>query len=180
MPELVIRGLRDCDAGSLLLAALHGPLDPSVRDRIVAESHGNPLALLELPRAWSAAEFAGGFGLPDSQPLASLIEQAYVRRLKSLPAETQLLVLAAAAEPRAHLLYGEWLRREGRRIDAREQLRTAHDMLSPGLEDQGPVAQVGHEHRGRHGITGPDTAPVAGGRPLTIAVTATDPLEALA
>ena len=99
LPELAIRGLSDTDARALLLDNLQGPLDPAVCDQIVFESHGNPLALLELPRTWTVADLAGGFGLPDSPPVASKIEESYVRRLVSLPAETQLLVLAAAAEP---------------------------------------------------------------------------------
>jgi DNA-binding CsgD family transcriptional regulator len=78
---------------------MHGPLDVPVADRIIAESHGNPLALLELPRTWRAAELAGGFGLPGSRPVADKLERSYVQRLRLLPADTQLLVLAAAAEP---------------------------------------------------------------------------------
>jgi hypothetical protein len=70
-----------------------------VRDRIVAETRGNPLALLELPAGLSAAELAGGFGLPGAAALASRIEQSFLRRLQSLPAQTQRLVLVAAAEP---------------------------------------------------------------------------------
>ncbi len=99
LPELSIHGLGDSDARALLLDNVYGPLDAAVCDQIVTESHGNPLALLELPRSWSAADLAGGFGLPDSQPVVSKIEQSYVRRLRVLPSETQLLVLAAAAEP---------------------------------------------------------------------------------
>jgi DNA-binding CsgD family transcriptional regulator len=99
LPELPIRGLGDSDARALLLDNVHGPLDVAVCDQIVTESHGNPLALLELPRTWNAAALAGGFGLPGSQPVAGRIEQSYVRRLRLLPADTQLLVLAAAAEP---------------------------------------------------------------------------------
>jgi DNA-binding NarL/FixJ family response regulator len=99
LPELAIRGLTTTDARTLLLAALHGPVDAAVTDRIVAESHGNPLALLELPRTWSAAELAGGFGMPGTVPLADRIEQSYLRRLRSLPSETQRVLLAAAAEP---------------------------------------------------------------------------------
>ena len=72
---------------------------PRVCDQIVAESHGNPLALLELPRTWNVTGLAGGFGLPGGQPVASRIEQSYVRRLQPLPADTRLLVLTAAAEP---------------------------------------------------------------------------------
>ena len=70
LPELVIGGLREDDARALLDSALTGPLDTLVRDQIVAEAHGNPLALLELPRGWTAAELAGGFGLPGPVPLA--------------------------------------------------------------------------------------------------------------
>ena len=80
-------------------SAIPGRLDERVRDRIVAETRGNPLALLELPRGLTPAELAGGFGLPDARPLASRIEQSFLRRLESLPAETQRLLLVAAAEP---------------------------------------------------------------------------------
>jgi DNA-binding CsgD family transcriptional regulator len=99
LPELPIGGLGDRDARALLLGNLYGPLDAAVGDQIVTESHGNPLALLELPRTWNALALAGGFGLPGSQPVAGKIEQSYVRRLRLLPADTQLLVLTAAAEP---------------------------------------------------------------------------------
>ena len=81
LPELPIGGLGDSDARALLLDNVHGPLDAAVCDQIVTESHGNPLALLELPRTWNAAELAGGFGLPGSQPVAGKIEQSYARRL---------------------------------------------------------------------------------------------------
>jgi DNA-binding CsgD family transcriptional regulator len=99
LPELPIGGLGDSDARALLLDNVYGPLDAAVCDQIVTESHGNPLALLELPRTWTTPSLAGGFGLPASQPLAGKIEQSYTRRLRQLPAETRLLALAAAAEP---------------------------------------------------------------------------------
>jgi DNA-binding CsgD family transcriptional regulator/tetratricopeptide (TPR) repeat protein len=99
LPALPIGGLGDGDARALLLGSVHGPLDAAVGHQIVTESHGNPLALLELPRTWRAANLAGGFGLPGSQPVVSRIEQSYTRRLQLLPADTRLLVLAAAAEP---------------------------------------------------------------------------------
>jgi DNA-binding CsgD family transcriptional regulator len=99
LPDLPVGGLADTDARALLMAALHAPLDVRVRDRIVAESRGNPLALLELPRAWSATQLAGGFGLPDAVPLTNDVELAYLRRVQSLPTDAQRLVLAAAAEP---------------------------------------------------------------------------------
>jgi DNA-binding CsgD family transcriptional regulator len=98
LPELRVSGLADADARELLLSSVHGPLDVAICDRIVAESRGNPLALFELPRTWSA-ELAGGFGLPDLRPIADKIEQSYIRRLLELPADTRLLLLVAAAEP---------------------------------------------------------------------------------
>jgi DNA-binding CsgD family transcriptional regulator len=99
LPELSVGGLGDSDALALLLENLQGPLDAAVSQRIVAESHGNPLALLEFPRTWSVAELAGGFGLPEGFAVTGRIEDGYVRRLQRLPPDTQLLVLAAAAEP---------------------------------------------------------------------------------
>ena len=99
LPELVVRGLRVIDARALLASAIPGRLDERVRDRIVAETRGNPLALLELPRGLTAAEMAGGFGRPDARPLASQIEQSFMRRIDSLPGVTQRLLLTAAAEP---------------------------------------------------------------------------------
>jgi DNA-binding CsgD family transcriptional regulator len=99
LPALGVDGLGLADARTLLLDNLSGPFDATVCEQIIAESHGNPLALLELPRTWNAAELAGGFGLPARQPVGSKIEQSYATRLLALPAETQLLVLTAAAEP---------------------------------------------------------------------------------
>ncbi len=99
LPELVVKGVSDDDARLLLESGLRGPLDERVRDRFVAETRGNPLALLELPRGLTTAELAGGFGLPDTPALADRIEQSFLRRLESVPPETQLLLLTAAAEP---------------------------------------------------------------------------------
>ena len=98
LPELAISPLEDGDARKLLLENVHGPLDAAVCDQIITESHGNPLALLELPRTWNSAELAGGFGIPAS-PVAGKIEQSYARRIQLLPFESQLFVLIAAAEP---------------------------------------------------------------------------------
>jgi DNA-binding CsgD family transcriptional regulator len=99
IPVMVIGGLNDSDARALLDSVVPGRLDERVRDRIVAETRGNPLALLELPLGLTAAELAGGFGRPDARPVASLIEQSFLRRVRALPVETQRLLLAAAAEP---------------------------------------------------------------------------------
>ena len=105
LAELVVRGLGDRDARALLETALSAPLDERVRDRIVAETHGNPLALLQLPRGQSADELAGGFGLPAASELPDRIEQSFLRRLDPLPARD-----AAAAADRG--------RRAGRRPGA--------------------------------------------------------------
>lgn len=99
LPDLVLGGLDSADARALLDSAVLGRLDDQVRDRIVAETRGNPLALLELPRGLTAAELAGGFQRPDARPLAGQIEQTFVRRIQSLPDEAQRLLLTAAAEP---------------------------------------------------------------------------------
>ena len=99
LPPLTVGGLSSGDARALLESVTPGRLDKWVRDRIVAETRGNPLALLELPQGLSAAELAGGFGLPDTPTLASRIERSFLRRFESLPVKTQRLLLAAAAEP---------------------------------------------------------------------------------
>ena len=99
LPELLLGGLREPDARALLDAAWPGRLDEQVRDRVIAESHGNPLALLELPRGLPPAELAGGFGLSDVAPLSNRIEQSFLRRLDSLPDPSRRLLLLAAAEP---------------------------------------------------------------------------------
>ena len=99
LPELVVVGLGDDDAQALLEMVLAGPLDARVRDRIVAETHGNPLALLELPRGRTPDELAGGFGLNGEPALAGQIEVHYQQRLSALPLSTRLLLLIAAAEP---------------------------------------------------------------------------------
>ena len=99
LPVMVVGGLGDADARALLDSAAPGRLDDRVRDRILAESNGNPLALLELPKGLTSAELAGWFGRPDARPVVNLIEQSFLRRVRSLPVEAQRLLLAAAAEP---------------------------------------------------------------------------------
>jgi len=99
LPELVIEGLATDEARLLLDAAIPGPLDERVKARILDEARGNPLALIELPRGLTPAELAGGFALPDARPLVSRIEETFRQRLRTLPRDTQLLLLTAAAEP---------------------------------------------------------------------------------
>jgi len=99
LPELRLDGLGETDARALLTAAVRAPLDDRVRDRIVAEARGNPLALLELPRGTPSVQLAGGFQVLDALNVPSRIEDAFRRRSGRLPADTQLLLLVAAAEP---------------------------------------------------------------------------------
>jgi DNA-binding CsgD family transcriptional regulator len=103
LPELVVEGLREGDARALLDSALTGPLDPRVRDQIVAETRGNPLALLELPRGLTPAELAGGFGLPGTITISGRIEESFRRQVDALPAQTRRLLLIAAADPTGDL-----------------------------------------------------------------------------
>ncbi|MGW3415675.1 AAA family ATPase [Streptomyces sp. NPDC000888] len=99
LPELLVRGLGEEDSRRLLDSVVTGSLDPRVRDRIVAEARGNPLALLELPHGLTAVEMAGGFDGLTARPLAGQIETGYLRRIQALPAEAQQLLLVAALEP---------------------------------------------------------------------------------
>jgi DNA-binding CsgD family transcriptional regulator len=99
LPELVLRGLSASDARALLDSVWPGRLDEAVLNRVVAEAHGNPLALLELPQTVTPAQLAGGFGFPDVTPIANRIEQSFLRRVESLPDDTRRLLLTAAAEP---------------------------------------------------------------------------------
>ncbi|HTQ93267.1 MAG TPA: AAA family ATPase, partial [Streptosporangiaceae bacterium] len=103
LPELVVGGLCEADARELLAQELRWPLDERVQERIVAETRGNPLALLELPHSLPMTELAGGFGLPetnpDAMPLSGRIEDCFLRRIGDLPVSTRLLLLVAAAEP---------------------------------------------------------------------------------
>ncbi len=99
LPEMTVEGLADSDARGLLGAGVRGPLDERVRDRIIAETRGNPLALLELPRGLTPGELAGGFGLPAAGALSGRMEGSFLRRFESLGPDSQRLLLTAAAEP---------------------------------------------------------------------------------
>ena len=99
LPELVVEGLSEDDARELLASMLTGPLDAQVRDQIIADTNGNPLALLELPAGLTSAQLAGGFGLSSAEPLDGRIEESFARQLAALPAQTRRLVQLAAADP---------------------------------------------------------------------------------
>ena len=165
LPELRLEGLDEADARTLLTAAVRAPLADDVRDQIIAESRGNPLALLELPRA---AQLAGGYELPDALSVPLRVEDSFRRRSATLPAETQLLLLVAAAEPTgdAALLWR-----------AADHLGIARDAAAPaesaGLLEIGARVRFPHplvrsavyraatppDHRRAHGALGAVTDP---------------------
>src|SRR3954453_19539000 len=99
LPELDVKRLGHRDARALLESVLPAPLDDGVLERIVVETRGNPLALIELPRGLTPAQLAGGFGLPAAVPLSASIEESFTRRLARLPHDARRLLLVAAADP---------------------------------------------------------------------------------
>jgi DNA-binding CsgD family transcriptional regulator len=99
LAELRVEGLQEADARALLDSVLTGPLDTRVRDQILAETHGNPLALLELPRGLISQQLAGRFRLPSTMRLSGGIEENFRRRVDVLPEQTRRLLLIAAAQP---------------------------------------------------------------------------------
>jgi DNA-binding CsgD family transcriptional regulator len=172
LPELVVQGLGEADARALLDSTVPGRLDERVRDRIVAETRGNPLALLELPRGLTGAELAGGFGRPDAQPLASRIEQSFLRRIELLPADTQRLLLVAAAEPMGDVtLLWRAAGRLGIGVDAagsaetaglveiRARVRFRHPLVRAAAYRAGPVADRQAAHQALAEETDPETDP---------------------
>lgn len=169
LPQLTVGGLRAADAGALLDSVIPGLLDDRVRDRIVAETQGNPLALLELPRDLTSEELAGGFGWPDGGRLASHIERAFLRRIKQLPTETRTLLLTAATDPLgdAALL-----------ARACEQLGISMDAIAPA--EASDLIELGTRVRFRHPLV--RSAIYRGAEPLErrrihgVLAEATDPL----
>jgi DNA-binding CsgD family transcriptional regulator len=139
LDDLFLTGLGYGDARALLDTVITGVVDERVRDTFVAETRGNPLALLELHRGLSAAQLASGFGLPGSPGLTGKIEDGFVRRLEPLPSDTRLMLLAAAAEPvgDAALLWR-----------AAEQLGISPDAVF--LAESADLLQVGARVRFRH------------------------------
>ena len=127
-PQLRVDPLGRRDARALLESVLVARLDESVLERIIAETGGNPLALLELPRGLTPGQLAGGFGLPAALPLSTGIEQSFTRRLARLPRDTRRLLLLAAAEPVGDLAL---LWRAARQLGIPET--AAHAVESEGL-----------------------------------------------
>ncbi|WP_246290531.1 AAA family ATPase [Lentzea indica] len=99
LPELEVTGLSKADALALLNSATRARLDHGIRDRVLAEARGNPLALLELPRELTVTQVAGGFGLLHTDALPNRIEESFLTRIEELSEHSRLLLLVAAAEP---------------------------------------------------------------------------------
>ena len=139
LPELLLRGLAEEDARTLLMRAVPGRLDDRVRDRIIAETRGNPLALLDLPGSLSAAELAGGFEPLAGTDLPRHLEDHYRQRVGELPESTQRLLLLAAAEPMGDATL-VWRAADGLGIES--------SSLAPAEDAQ--LVEVGARVRFRH------------------------------
>jgi len=139
LPVRVVQRLDDRDAAELLDSVLVAPIDELVRDQIISESRGNPLALLELPRGMTPPELAGGFGLPAPMSLSGRIEVVFERQVSSLREETRRLLQLAAADPTGEPLL-VW--------QAAEQLGIEARAATPAVE--AGLIEVGTRLRFRH------------------------------
>jgi DNA-binding CsgD family transcriptional regulator len=173
LPELAVGGLREGDARELLGSVVRGPLDERVRDRIVAETRGNPLALLELPRGVTPAELAGGFGLPGVAGLPGAngangangvpgssggIEDSFRRRVEVLPAATQRLMLVAAAR----LGIGAeaaWPAADAGLLTIGERVVFRHPLVRSAVYRAAPPADRRAVHQALAGATDPQADP---------------------
>jgi DNA-binding CsgD family transcriptional regulator len=170
LPELVVHGLRAADARALLAATLRGRLDERVREQLVAETRGNPLALLELPRAATPADLAGGFALPAALSLTGRLEESFLRRLAPLADEARRLLVAAAADPLGDpALLASAARRAGIDEDALDEavsagllevdtrVRFHHPLVRSAVYRDAPA----DERRAVHRVLGEVTDPTA-------------------
>jgi DNA-binding CsgD family transcriptional regulator len=139
LPEQVVEGLGENDARELLRAVVPGRLDERIREQIVAETHGNPLALIELTRGLSSAQLAGGFGLPTAPPLEGRIEERFIQRVGALPEGARQLLLVASAEPTGDPAL---LRRAAQRLGVTGQVLAAPE--SAGLLEAGARVRFRH------------------------------------
>ncbi|WP_406425647.1 ATP-binding protein [Streptomyces sp. NBC_01589] len=139
LPELTLHGLDDADARALLDAGAEGPMDERIRERVLAEARGNPLALLELPDGHVDAQPAEGAARPGPGRVAGRIERSYLARVRSLPAMTQRLLLTAAAEPIGDM---SLLRSAAERLDIDPD--AAGPAVTAGLLDVGALVRFKH------------------------------------
>jgi DNA-binding CsgD family transcriptional regulator len=172
LPELLLRGLAEEDARTLLMRAVPGRLDDRVRDRILAETRGNPLALLDLPRSMSAAELAGGFELLAATDLPRELEDRYLQRAGELPEATRRLLLLAAAEPvgdatlvwraahglgveRSSLAPAE----DAQLVEVGARVRFRHPLVRSAVYRAAPLSERRAAHRALAEETDPDADP---------------------
>jgi hypothetical protein len=172
LPQMVVGGLPDADARAVLADSLHFPMDVAVLEQVVAECHGNPLALMELPRALSAEDLAGGFALANALPLRSRIENSFAQRLAALPARTRQLLVTAAAEPSGDPgMLWKAAARLGIDTDAAEPAETSglisfgrrvrfrHPLVRSTAYRGASVAERREAHRALAAVTDPDREP---------------------
>jgi DNA-binding CsgD family transcriptional regulator len=191
LPQLVVGGLRPEDARELLATVIPGPLDERVRDRILAETRGNPLALLELPKGLSYAELAGGFGLLDAKSLAGRIEDSFRRRLAPLPPDLRRLLLVSAVEPVGEpLLVRRAAQRLGIAVDAvdpaefagllqfEERIIFRHPLVRSAIYREATPQERREAHRALADVT--DPAVDADRRAWHLAYAASGPDESIA
>jgi DNA-binding NarL/FixJ family response regulator len=171
LPDLEVGGLRNGDARALLRSAVPFPLDDRVRDRVVAETRGNPLALLELPRGLTVTQLAGGFGLLDGHSMSMRLEESFQRRLGAISDQARLLLLIAAAEPVGDPLLvwraAERLGIESEIADADtdglleigESVTFRHPLVRTAVYRSAPADQRRAVHRALAETTDPDVDP---------------------
>jgi DNA-binding CsgD family transcriptional regulator len=172
LPELLLHGLAEDDARTLLIRAVPGRLDERVRDRIIAETRGNPLALLDLPRSMNAAELAGGFELLPSTDLPRHLEDHYLQRAGELPEATQRLLLLAAAEPTGdatlvwRAAYGLGIEgsslapaEDAQLVEVGTRVRFRHPLVRSALYRAAPLSERRAAHRALAEVTDRDTDP---------------------
>jgi DNA-binding CsgD family transcriptional regulator len=172
LPELPLRGLTAEDARTLLMRAVPGPLDDRVTNRIVAETRGNPLALVDLPRSISAAELAGRFELLAVTDLPRHLEDHYRERADELPEPTQRLLLLAAAEPMgdatlvwraAHRLGIERSAlgpaEDAQLVEIGARVRFRHPLVRSAAYRAAVASERRAVHGALAGVTDPDTDP---------------------
>jgi DNA-binding CsgD family transcriptional regulator len=172
LPEMLLRGLAEEDARTLLIRAVPGRLDDRVRDRIVAETRGNPLALLDLPGSMSAEQLAGGFELLAATDLPRHLEHHYLERAGELPEATQRLLLLAAAEPIGdatlvwRAAHGLGIERsslapaeDAQLVEVGARVRFRHPLVRSAVYRAAVVSERRAAHRALAEATDPDTDP---------------------
>ncbi|QGN35524.1 AAA family ATPase [Microlunatus sp. Gsoil 973] len=172
LPELEVRGLRQADARTLLSSTVRFPLDAQVRDRIIAETRGNPLALLELPQGLTATQLAGGFGPLGTQDLSAHIQESFLRQLRPLSDQGRRLLLLASAEPLGDpLLLWYAAQRLGiapaatEEVEAQglltvgDRVRFRHPLLRSAVYQSAPLTERRSAHRALADATDPGVDP---------------------